>query len=379
MDSGKQIWQVKLNDHPELTITGSPSLHADTLYVPMSSREWATAAAPDYQCCSFRGGVVALNINNGERRWTTYTVNKPTQTNEKNAFGTPFLAPSGAPVWNSPTIDVKRGLLYVGTGENYSSPASEKSDAVVAIELSTGAIKWFYQSIKGDAWNMSCLLPGGTNCPKEKGPDFDIGASVVLHTLENGKDILLVGQKSGHVFALDPDKLGALIWKKKIGRGGFLGGIHWGMTAQNNTLYAPIADTILFPHEKGASFPGLFYIDALTGKTNWYMETKNRCKKEDGPGCDAGLSASVSSIDGVVFAGGLDGYFYAVDTKDGSVLWEFNTNKRFQTVSGETAKGGSIESDGAVIIDGHVLVNSGYSFGGRMPGNVLLVFTVDGK
>lgn len=375
---GSLNWQVKLDDHADVTITGTPKLHNDVLYVPLSSREWATAADSAYSCCTFRGGVVALNTNDGSRRWTSYVSEEPRATGEFNDLGMPRFAPSGAPVWNSPTIDEKRNRLYVGTGENYSSPATLTSDAVIAMDLSTGDIVWSHQATAGDAWNMACFVGGGTNCPEENGPDFDIGASTVLLDLGEGNDVLLVGQKSGHVFALDPAHSGKLLWKKKIGIGGFVGGVHWGMAADKGTLYAPIADTSFGEGMDDQRHPGLHSIDAITGEINWYTRTTNRCVPVDKVGCDPGLSAAVTAIPGAVFAGAFDGYLMAFDRNDGKLLWEYATDREIASISGEIAHGGSIESDGPVVVDGHVLVNSGYSFGGRMPGNLLLVFSVDG-
>ena len=388
--SGELIWKTKANDHPDTTITGSPKLHNDVLYVPLSSREWASAANPAYQCCTFRGGVVAINTADGSQKWLNYTVDEPMPTGEVNNMGVAFLAPSGAPVWNSPTIDVARNRLYVGTGENYSSPASETSDAVIAFDLDDGELIWSYQSLAKDAWNMACFVGGvGGNCPSENGPDLDIGASTILHTLSSGQDIVLAGQKSGHVFGLDPDRSwycvltgcqeGKLLWKIKIGMGGYAGGIHWGMTASEGTLYAAVSDRDfgLFPIAEARG--GMYAINAEDGHVNWYTPLQDRCPEGTKPMCDPGLSAAITSIPGVIFAGGFDGYLMAYDKADGKVLWEYQTNREFDTISGEVAHGGAIEGDGPIVIDGTLLVNSGYSFGSSLPGNVLLAFSVDGK
>ena len=378
--SGKLVWKSAVNDHPDTTITGSPKLHGDTLYVPLSSREWASAANPAYPCCTFRGGVVALNVTDGSRRWVAYSVDKPQPTGSKNTLGFNLMAPSGAPVWNSPTIDVERNRLYVGTGENYSSPASTTSDAVLAIDLDDGKILWTHQALAKDAWNMACFVGGlRGNCPAENGPDLDIGASVILHRGSSGRDVLLVGQKSGHVFALDPDQQGKLLWKTKIGIGGFAGGVHWGMTAMADNLYAAIADSDFGFDAVWKGTPGLYSVDINSGDVNWYTAAQDRCPKDSRPACDQGLSAAITSIPGVVFAGAFDGFIRAYRQSDGDILWEYPTNQSFTSVSGSPAHGGAIESDGPVVVDGTLLVNSGYSFGSRMPGNVLLAFTVDGE
>ena len=373
---GELLWRTLAHDHPDVTLTGSPRLHGDRLYVPLSSKEWASAADPAYPRCTFRGGVVAMAAATGEILWTAHSIAEPAREAGVNAIGAKRYAPAGAPVWNSPTIDVKRNRLYVGTGEAYTSPAAPTSDSVLAFDLDSGELLWSHQSLAGDAWNMSCFIGGGPNCPEEDGPDLDIGAPPMLVARPNGKDLIVAGQKSGHVFALDPDANGQLVWKKRIGRGGFAGGVHWGMAAGENRIYAPNADTVFSGRFKGERKPGLFALRPATGETLWFTPASDVCAPEDRPECDPGLSAAVTAIPGVVFAGAFDGHLRAYSADSGKVVWDYDTNRTFETVSGAAAKGGSIESDGPVVVDGHVLVNSGYLFGGRMAGNVLLAFAV---
>ena len=376
--TGRLLWKVRVDTHPRLTITGSPRMAEGRLYVPMSSNEWAAAADPAYECCSFRGGVAALDAATGQRLWITYSIPEtPKPTGARNKAGAAVIAPAGAPVWNSPTIDLKRRRLYVGTGEAYTSPAAGTSDSVLAIDLDNGKLLWHYQSLSGDAWNLACFIGGGPNCPVENGPDLDIGASPILQRLPDGKDLLLVGQKSAHVFALDPET-GALRWRIKEGRGGYAGGVHWGMATDATTLYAPNADTIFLGTEKGEAKPGLFAIDPTNGQVKWFAPAPLVCRDDQKPACDPGYSAPATAMEGAVFAPGFDGYLRAYNPA-GQLLWSFDTAREYVTVSGERAQGGSIESAGAMVGDGYVLVNSGYLFGGRMPGNVLLAFTVDGK
>jgi len=378
--SGTLIWQSSLEDHHNVTITGSPKLHKNRLYVPMSSSEWASAADPAYECCTFRGGIAAFDTADGRMVWKSHTIpEQPKLTGTKNSAGAARWASAGAPIWGSLTIDEKRKVVYAGTGQAYTSPAAATSDSIIAFNLDTGIIEWVYQATQGDAWNMSCFIGQAANCPEQDGPDFDFGAPPVLLTLSNGRDILLAGQKSGFVYALDPDQEGALIWKKRIGLGGFAGGVHWGMAADGDTLYAPNADTNFINKWQGERMPGLYALKAETGEQIWFTPAPDVCAEEDKPLCDPGLSASITAIPGVVFAGGFDGHLRAYDSLTGAIIWDFNTAREFETLSGEVARGGSIESDGPIIAHGHVLVNSGYLFGGRMGGNVLLSFSVDGK
>lgn len=374
--TGRLRWKVRPHGHPEAIITAAPRLHDGRLYVPVSSKEWASAADPGYPCCTFRGAVVALDAATGDVVWQTYTIPEvPAPTGERNESGAMRYGPAGVPVWNSPTIDVARNRLYVGTGEAYVSPAAPTSDAVIAMDLETGERLWHYQSVAGDAWNMACFIGGGPNCPVENGPDFDVGTSPVLVDLPGGRSVVVAGQKSGHVFALDP-ATGEPVWVNRIGKGGYIGGVHWGMAVVGDTVFAPNADTDVLGNFDEAGKPGLFALDAATGKTRWYVPALDTCAPETRPACDPGLSAPATAIPGAILAGGLDGWLRAYDPANGRVLWEYDTNRPFETISGEKARGGAIEADGPVVVDGVLLVNSGYLFGGRLPGNVLLAFEV---
>ena len=374
---GSLIWRSSVGDHPDATITGSPKLHEGSLYVPISSSEWATAADPGYACCTFRGGVVSVDATSGELNWRAHVIDQPAaETGETNPFGAVRKGPAGAPVWNSPTIDAKRGVLYVGTGEAYTSPAADTSDAVLAFSLATGERQWAKQLLGGDAWNMACFIGEAANCPEEDGPDLDIGASTVLWS-GGDRDYLLVGQKSGDVYALDPDKGGAVVWHNKVGRGGFLGGVHWGMSVNEDSLFVPIADTTITGRFTGPVSPGIHALDPTSGEVRWYTPSAPDCEgKSPIPVCDQGMSAAITSTDQLIFAGSLDGNLNVYDSLSGEVLWSFDTFGDFESVSGDTALGGSIESDGPVLYKGHVLINSGYQFGARMPGNALMVFSL---
>ena len=374
---GSLVWRASVGDHPDATITGSPKLHDGSLYVPISSSEWATAADPGYACCTFRGGVASVDAASGELNWRAHVIDEPAvETGQTNPFGAARKGPAGAPVWNSPTIDAERGVLYVGTGEAYTSPAADTSDAVLAFSLATGERQWAKQLLGGDAWNMACFIGEAANCPEEDGPDLDIGASTVLWS-GGERDYLLVGQKSGDVYALDPDKGGAVVWHNKVGRGGFLGGVHWGMSANGDSLFVPIADTTITGRFTGPVSPGIHALDPASGEVRWYTPSVADCEgKSPIPVCDQGMSAAITSTDQLVFAGSLDGNLNVYDSLSGEILWSFDTFGDFESVSGDTALGGSIESDGPVLYKGHVLINSGYQFGARMPGNALMVFSL---
>lgn len=371
--SGSLIWKRKVQDHPAGTVTGSPTLHDGRLYVPMSSTEVVNAYSPEYECCTFRGGVAALDASDGRLIWRNHTVSPPQRTGQ-NAKAATSWGPSGAPVWSAPTIDATRGLLYVGTGENYSSPATGMSDAIVAMELKTGQVRWVQQTVRGDAWNAACGPRNNrVNCPREDGPDFDFGAPPILVTLANGRDLLLAGQKSGMIYALDPAAGGRIVWQQRAGMGGFNGGVHWGMATDGRTLYVGIADTPGHLSPTGPPRQGLHAFDVLTGTSKWSRIEPLVCA-ENKHECRTALSAAITLTDGVVFAGALNGKLNAYSTVDGRPLWSVDTHRPFPTVNGVTGHGGAIDSAGPVVAGGRLIVNSGYDKFGQIPGNVLLVF-----
>ena len=373
--TGERVWTKSLRYHPRVILTGSIRVYENVIYIPLSSREWADGADPEYQCCTFRGGLMALEVENGEEVWTTYSIPLPPKpTGTYNSMGIEILAPSGVPVWNSPTFDDKRNLIYFGTGESYSSPAADTSDSIIAVDKKIGGIVWIFQAESGDAWNMGCFAKVDANCPSEDGPDFDFGASVVIADVHKDKTILFGGRKSGHVYALDANQNGKLIWSKRIGKGGFAGGIHWGMTTDNKSIFAAVADTNFINKFPGPATPGIYSLDAITGSLNWKFVPSDRCLESKKPACDKGISAALTSTNDLIIGGGFDGWLYVLNKDTGKVLWEFNTDIDFSSYTDIPAHGGSIESDGAVVVGNNIFINSGYLYGGRLGGNVLLNF-----
>lgn len=376
--TGERRWRDRPDDHPSLTLTGAPALHDGILYVPLSSLEVTSAADPNYSCCTFRGGVAAYNANTGKKQWVGYTIDAPPRVVGQNAIGTDRIAPSGSPVWNTPSIDVKRGVMYIGTGENYSSPANDTSDAILALSLKDGSIVWRQQMTDGDAWNMGCETKERVNCPPEDGPDYDFGAATIIATNIAGKDIVLAGQKSGEVFGLDPDQGGKILWRKKLGKGGIQGGIHFGMSVSGDTLYVPMSDFDGGPRWPGVGYPGMFAVDITSGEQIWFTPANDICEGREF--CQPGLSAAASSIPGAAVAGAMDGHLRAYDSKSGRVLWDFDTATRFETLNGNKANGGSMGgATGSVFHQDMLFVNSGYGIYFHMPGNVLLAFRLPEK
>jgi polyvinyl alcohol dehydrogenase (cytochrome) len=381
--TGKLLWQVKVDSHPAARITGSPIYDRGRLYVPVSSGEEAAASAPDYQCCRFRGSVVALDGATGKQIWRTYTISEEAHPTKKNKNGTQLWGPSGAGIWSSPTIDVKRNVLYVTTGDNYSHPSTATSDAFLAMDLDSGKLLWSRQITASDVWNTACRMADKSNCPETSGPDFDFGASPILVTLSNGRQALVAGQKSGIVYAVDPDASGEVLWQVRIGKGGTLGGIEWGSAADQSNVYVGLSDItrILVPGSISTDTDpkqggGMFALSLEKGERVWYTAPPGCGERKR---CSPAQSAAISAIPGAAFSGSVDGHLRAYSTKDGSILWDFDTVGSYKTVNGVEARGGSMDGGGPAIAGGMVFVNSGYVIWGGMPGNVLLAFSVDGK
>jgi polyvinyl alcohol dehydrogenase (cytochrome) len=378
--TGKLLWKRRVEEHEAARLTGSPVALNGIVYVPAASWEETRSSDPKYECCTFRGSLSALRVRDGSVVWKTYMIDPPKKVGV-NSAGTPQWAPSGAGIWSAPTLDPKRGVLYVTTGDNYSLPASASSDAVAALEIKTGRIVWMQQILPGDAWTAACM-GGGANCPPDNGPDYDFGSSALLLHLKNGRDILAAGQKSGVVYALDPDQKGKILWQTRVGKGGVNGGIEWGMASDGQQVYAAVSDlprvTAPPPGPLGnATFDpavggGLSALRLEDGKQVWSVPG-HPCDPPR-PGCSPAQPGAVTVIPGVVFSGSIDGHLRAFSSEDGQILWDFDTAKEYSTVNGVQGKGGSVDGAGPVVVDGMVYVNSGYPRFGGMPGNVLLAF-----
>jgi polyvinyl alcohol dehydrogenase (cytochrome) len=370
--TGARLWSVRVDEHQFARITGAPVLEGQRLYVPVSSVEEVAGPKSNYECCRFRGSVVALDAATGKQIWKSYTISQAPQPVSKNDAGTQLWAPAGAAVWTSPTIDLKARALYVGTGNAYTSPAADTSDAVVAFDLDTGKMLWSRQVTPKDVFLVGCA-PGAPpgNCPETIGPDYDIGTSPILRTLAGGRRILVVGQKSGVVYGLDPDRQGEIVWQFRAGKGGLLGGIEWGMAADEELVYVPVSDVLGPPEAAG----GLFGLRLATGERVWHTPApKLECT--GGRGCTGAQSAAISAIPGIVFSGSVDGHFRAYSTVDGKIVWDFNTVQDYVTVNGVPGRGGSLDSAGPTVAAAMVFTNSGYGQWRGLPGNVLLAFAV---
>jgi polyvinyl alcohol dehydrogenase (cytochrome) len=372
--TGKLLWKKHVDQHPAARITGSPLFVDHRLYVPVSSGEEGAAVDPTYPCCTFRGSLVAMDSRTGKTIWKSFTIPGPARrTGQKNSAGTDMWGPSGAAIWSPPTADLKRHAIYVATGNGYSDPPSPYSDAIIAFDLRNGKMLWSRQLNPTDTWNSSCFSPDKANCPQPPGDDFDFGSPPILKSLPGGRSLLIAAQKSGMVYAIDPDHGGALVWQRRIAHGGPLGGIQWGGAADDSLVFYPRSD---WEDSKPAAGGGLFALRIPTGEIAWSQAPPSpACLKQDG--CSAAQMAPVTAIPQVVFAGSLDGHLRAYDAQSGKVIWDFDTAQPFKTVNGAEARGGSLVATGPLVVGGMLYINSGYT--NAMAGNVLLAFSVPGN
>jgi polyvinyl alcohol dehydrogenase (cytochrome) len=339
-------------------MTGSPALQGGVVYLPVSSAEEAIAVDDTYECCKFRGSVVAVDAASGRKLWETFMAPEP-KPFKKNAKGVQMYGPAGAAIWSAPTIDAKRGVLYVTTGDSYTDINIDKAEAVVALDLKSGAVRWANQLTKGDNYIIGCYPPNvRANCPAPAGPDYD-----------------LVGQKSSQVYALDPDARGKVIWEHRLSVGGPLGGVEFGPASDGTNYYVGIADIFV-----AKPAPGLYAFRIADGELAWSTPSPKLDCAWKTPFCNGAISQAVSAMPGVVFAGAMNGHFRAYDTATGRVIWDYDTGAApVPSVSGKPAQGGVMDGAGPTIADGMVYVSSGYQARSGTPGIVLMAFSPDGR
>lgn len=363
--TGTQLWMAHVDEHPFARVTGSPTLDGSRLYVPVSSLEETAAGQPGYECCTFRGNIAALDTTSGSVLWRTYMVDEPKPVGQ-NAAGTTLHAPAGVGIWSSPTVDRKRDLVYVTTGNTYSgTTAAPLTDSLVALDPRTGTIKWSRQFTAGDVFGCRA---GSVNCLEKAGPDFDFGTPAILATRKDGKDVILLGQKSGMVYAVDPDTQGERLWEYRAGVGSIWGGVQWGMATDGEQLFIPVSDI------RNPQPGGLHAVNITTGERVWYQPPPALKCTPGTPTCNAALISAPSAIPGVLFSGSNDGGLRAHAAKGGTVIWEYDTNQDYTTLNRVRASGGAIQGPGPTIAGGMLYLNAGYGDHLGRPGNVLLAF-----
>jgi streptogramin lyase/mono/diheme cytochrome c family protein len=393
-NEGRLRWKQSLRWFPVSVISGSLTFFEGRLFVPVSTFESAVAGMDSYPCCRSHGGVVALDTTDGSVIWQYHTTPQAMKVDTTSA-GTDVWGPSGAGVWTTPAVDAKRGLLYIGTANNLSPPATHNSDSVVALDIETGAEAWVFQALAGDIWNVACHL-GAANCPDDAGPDFDFGGGITLTQNASGDDVIVAGQKSGIVYALDPDRKGAVIWQQRLSMGTSNGGIHWGVATSGDSVFVTVAD----PPRQRAGYmpkPGIHSLDLASGEINWSVLVERGCEFDPNnaprvglvemqesatastwPECSFyyGHSAAPLYANGLVYAGALDGKLRILDAESGAVLRIIETNRDFTAGNGIDGHGGAIDLSGTVVDGRRLFLYSGYGVFGQMPGNILLGYEI---
>jgi polyvinyl alcohol dehydrogenase (cytochrome) len=352
-DTGALLWKTQVDIHPAAIITQSPVVHGGRVYVGVSSGEEGFAAAENYPCCSFRGSELALDLATGAILWKTYMV-PPTY--------------SGGAIWGStPVVDLKRRSLYVTTGNNYSVPApvaacvtaaagnvpamdaclaqNDYIDAIVALDLDTGGIKWGHRLHGFDVWTVVCLFVA---CPILTSPDYDFGSGANLFTVGTGshkRDVLGAGQKSGVYWALEPDT-GRIVWSTNVGPGSHFGGVEWGTATDGKRIYVAIANFFqdsytLRPSGETINWGSYSALDPATGRILWQVPD---------PAGSFPLGA-VTVANGVLYGESIaaQGPLYAFNAATGELLWSFESH-------------GSALA-GAAVVNGTVYWGSGYPTG----------------
>ena len=372
--TGKLLWKTPVGLTDYSNTTGTPVIYGDKVFVPISASEINIGGDERHLCCTTHGAFTALDARTGRKLWTTHTM--------ADASDGQFMwGPSGAPIWTSPLLDVKRGVIYVGTGEATSAPAAPTTDAVLALDMKTGKIRWQHQTIANDIFLTACMRrPDGLNCPHEGSLlDHDFGATLVLAKRADGRDIILAGQKSGTLWAMDPDDNGKTVWSHSFGKGSPVGGIHWGLAWDGKHVYVPMHT---FPGPDGTdpnNKAALYSVDVDSGAVLWSFEAQPDCsgdRPKRVPNCYAtGLTGAPTLIDGAVVEGSADGILRVFDRDSGQLLFSFDTARPYETVNGVAGHGGGIDNASIVAANGYVFLNSGYGLmGGERAGNVFLAF-----
>jgi polyvinyl alcohol dehydrogenase (cytochrome) len=395
--TGNTLWVTRLDQHPLSIDSMSPTIYNGKIYVGVASIEEngidCNGPNDDAHVCYFRGSVKQVDLATGHVDWTTYTI-----TSEQVAAGY-----SGAAVWgSSPAIDVKRGSVYITTGNNYSASVATSAcvdaattpeqifacetvngvgnyvDAIMSLDLSTGAIKWVHKLEGFDAWTTACIgLP--TACPAPNGPDYDFGQGAMLIPTKTHGDIVAAGQKAGIMWALNADT-GATVWKTTAGPGSSLGGMEWGSATDGKRIYFAIANFNFFNPDPTFGHYAMTNPPKGTPATSdagsWGaidVETGNIVWQTADPNGSIDLGA-VSVSNGVMYGASMGSLFFpanvptmfAFDAANGKQLWSFTS-------------GGSVNA-GAAIANGTVYWGSGYTnlgFGGG--NNKLFAFSRNGK
>ena len=390
--TGETVWSADGKPSNGVgNIRGGVVVYRDKVIVPVSASGVGAGQRAEFECCVGHGAVTALSLKDGRRLWQYDTMAEAAYNGFVSSTGVKQRGPSGAPIWALPTVDAKRNRIIVATGENTSHPVTATSDAIISLDADTGKVAWSFQAMATDVWNMSCdrgldVKKSGPNCPWHydtgEGRDFDFGATPVLVEGVGGRDVVIAGQKSGHVWALDA-ATGETLWSKRIGEGTTLGGVHWGVTTDGKVAFVPIADSNFSEADQARNKAGVYALRLTDGATAWSHLAKSDCAGERSKliqRCTTkfGYSAAPIVVDGQVVAATLDGKVMVLDGKTGAVVRTVDTAGPIRTANGVAGMGGSIDAHALSAGNGMVFVTSGYGSFSQTPGNVLIALKPKG-
>ena len=378
-NTGAPLFSTEVDSTVMSFVTHSAIVAKGTALVGVASNEEFVAGfvPKTFWQWNFRGSVVALDVKTGAIKWKTYTV-------PQGYYGGAVWGSTGA-------VDLDRNMAYMATGTNYWVPdavqncinaggrpsacmsADDHFDSIIALDLTTGAIKWGARGLPYDAWNVGCglnvpglVIPANDNCPNPKGPDWDFSQGPMLFNgsggdsdddhdkgKERGKgskggQLVGAGQKSGKFWAFNA-KTGSLAWVTQVAPGGLTGGLQWGSATDDKRIYVAVANSGLsgggvnpevWQLKDGSTTTagGWVALNPKTGAVIW--ETK------DPMGSRAQEAVSVAN--NVVFGCNLEpgiGRMYALNAKTGAPLWSF--------------AGAGACNAGPSIVDGMVFWGSG--------------------
>lgn len=345
--TGALKWKKKADPHPSTVLSGAPLYYQGRIYIGVSSHEeGAGMRSRNYQCCTFRGSVVAYDAKTGDEIWRWYVIPEAPSDQGKDKAGKTILGPAGGAIWSTVSLDTAARRIYVTTGNQYTQPASKFPNAIIALDLNTGKLLWSYQATPKDIWTFDCR-----NNPECSDLDVDFGTAPVMVKGPGGKRLVVAGQKSGYAYGVDP-QTGKQVWSTQVGPGGKLGGIEFGLASDGERVYAGISN-----HPRQGSISAL---DGATGKILWQTPDPTN-KANFGP-----VTVSGTGKNRLVWAGSVSGFVRAYDAETGKILWEFDT-------------GGAV-GGGITVAGGTVYVGSGYTFLriGKA-NNKLYAFSIDGK
>ena len=387
-ETGALRWRQLADPQSFGRITGTPLASGGRVFVPVSYLQEILGVAAQRSCCTANGSAVAFEAVTGKPVWQTYMIDRPLQYEGRTPAGARRFGPSGAVVFAPPTLDAKRQLLYVSTGNQTTGPAVPEADAVVALDAKTGAKRWVRnlapEAAGGkDIYNFACeewVDPSRANCPSQDASpaghgDRDISAPTMLVRRDDGKEVLIAGSKDGVLYALDPDADGKVLWKVRLGKGGELGGIEYGMATDGKLVYAPIADVeVAAATGDGA----LNAVDIMTGKRVWRTAIPNdACRNKKDIYCVSGIVSPPTIAGDAVIVGGMDGVLRAYDRRTGEVFWSYDAYREYAASNGLKGRGGGFGMGGVAIVGNMMYVASGISsesVGSSAASGVLLAF-----